>query len=148
MFQAREDRAFAAEAADTRRAQERGGEQLDRDRPFEASVVVTRQPDAAHPSGAEGLNQLIGAEDLSRELRLGEQILRVVLQVLLGAKGRFFAKEERKIRGDHGIFAGDHLDVPLPLLSGKLERLVEMGTDEPPTPAFHAQASAFSTWRR
>jgi hypothetical protein len=144
VFQTREDRALAAEAGGPRGAQESGGEKLDRDHPLEAPVVSPRQPDGAHASSAEGLHQRVGAEDLSHEVRPGEQILRVVLQVLLVAQGLFFAKEQLEVRGERGIFARETGEVPPPLLSAELEHLVEVGTDEPPMRAFHWRIPARS----
>ena len=111
-------------------------------------VVSSRQPDAAHAPGAERLHQLVGAEGLSHEVRLGQQVLRVVLQVLLVVQDPFFVKEQLEVRGERGIFAREIGEVPLPLLEGELERLVEVGADEPPLPAFQSRIPSRSAWRR
>ena len=66
-------------------------------------------------------------EDLSQEVNLGEQILRVVLQVLLVAQGPLIAEEQLKIRDERGIFPREIGKVPLPLVSGELEHLVPGG---------------------
>ena len=148
VFQPRQDRGLAAEAGGPRRAQERGGEELDRGHPLEVAVDSPRQPDAAHPAGAERLDQRIGAEDLSHEAGLGEQVLRVVLQVLLVAQGALFSEEQLEVRGERGVCAREVGEIPLPLLDGELERLVEVGADEPPALALHSRISVRSAWRR
>ena len=141
-------RALAAEAGGALGAQKRGGEELDRGRPLETAVVSPRQPDAPHPSGAEGLDQRVGAEDLPHEMRLDEQILRVVLQVLLVAQGPFLAEEEVEVGGERGILARQSGEVPRPLLRRELEHLVEVGADLQPALAPHPRISVRRAWRR
>ena len=148
VFQARQDRPLAAEAGGARGAEERGGEQLDGGRPLEAPVVAPRQPDAPHPAGAERPHQRVGAEGLAREVRRGEQILRVVLQVSLVAQRALFAEQALELRSEGGIAAREIGEILPPLLGGELERLVEVGAHQPPGSAPHASGPVRSACRR